>query len=147
MFFIRISVLLGPLRVVTPVDDRNALLQDLQAKRESINRRSSASATSAIGLNDGTKQHSLHRDDLNGQVRAIVERANQHKAKRDELNAKVHAAKAKRDELNKEAHARARALQALRKDRAGSSARRPDRQAARGDPASRIPAADDRPHA
>jgi uncharacterized coiled-coil DUF342 family protein len=108
--------------MVTPVDERSALLQDLQGKREKLQAQAQRLRDQRDRLNDATKQHSGRRDELNAQVRGIVERANGHKAKRDELNAKVHAAKGKRDELNKEAHAKSEAMQALRHARAGPGA-------------------------
>lgn len=102
---------------MTPVDDRNALLMDLQQKRERLQGQAQRGRETRDRLNDETKRHSQRRDELNAQVRGIVERANQHKAKRDELNRRVHETKAKRDELNKEAHAKSEVLQGLRREK------------------------------
>lgn len=99
------------------VDDRNALVDDLLAKRERLNQQAHRQRDQRDRLNDETKRHARARDDLNAQVRAIVERANGHKAKRDASNQKVRDAKAQRDTLNKEAHAKSEALQNLRRDR------------------------------
>lgn len=103
------------------MDDRAALLQEFQRKREQLNQQAHRHRDLRDRMNDQTKAHAARRDEFNGQVRALVERANQHKAKRDELNGKVKAGKARRDELNKEAHAKSEALNALRRERGVAS--------------------------
>lgn len=103
------------------MDDRGALLQEFQRKREQLNQQAHRHREIRDRMNDQTKAHAARRDEFNMQVRALVEKANQHKAKRDELNAKVKAGKGRRDELNKEAHAKSEALNALRKDRGVAS--------------------------
>ncbi|MHB8606425.1 MAG: coiled-coil protein, partial [Thermoplasmatota archaeon] len=54
---------------------------------------------------------------LNSKVRELVDKANQHKSKRDELNVNVRAAKGKRDELNMAANTQVEAFNALKKDK------------------------------
>ena len=52
-------------------------------------------------LNDRTREWMEKRDELNGQVRALVEEAVQHRELRDKLNNEVREAKVERDRLNR----------------------------------------------
>lgn len=100
--------------VRTLPDERERLLADLEEKRERLNQQAHKQRDVRDRMNDETKRHAQRRDGFNAEVRALVDRANQHKAKRDEHNRLVREAKAKRDVLNHDAHAKAEALAKLR---------------------------------
>jgi len=52
-------------------------------------------------LNEKTKEWAERRDELNGQVRKLIDEANAKRESRDKLNAEVREAKASRDEWNR----------------------------------------------
>ncbi|MCX6657284.1 MAG: phosphoserine phosphatase, partial [Euryarchaeota archaeon] len=52
-------------------------------------------------LNDKTKEWAERRDDLNSQVRKLIDEANVKRESRDKLNSEVREAKAQRDEWNR----------------------------------------------
>lgn len=100
--------------------DRNALTDSFVSKRERLNGAAHKLRNDRDKLNDETRTHVVKRDELNAQVRGLVERANAHRAKRDATNQQVREAKGKRDELNRIAHAKVEALQELRRARGGA---------------------------
>lgn len=77
------------------------LLNELQLKREKENQEAERRRRRRDELNDKTREWVDKRDELNAQVRALVEDATQHRIKRDELNAQVKLAKEERDQFNK----------------------------------------------
>ncbi len=78
-----------------------ASLDELESKREQANAEAERHRRRRDDLNLATREWVEKRDALNGQVRALVEQATQHRQKRDELNAQVQAAKAERDKWNR----------------------------------------------
>lgn len=96
---------------------KDALLQTFHAKKETLHAEAQRHREARDLYNDRTRAHARHRDDLNAQVRALVEQANQHRAKRDEKNGKVRESKAERDRLNHEAQEKATRLQEMRRAR------------------------------
>ncbi len=81
--------------------DGSVLLDELQLKREKENQEAERHRHRRDDLNDRTRGWVEKRDNLNAQVRALVEEATQHRIKRDELNAQVKVAKEERDLYNK----------------------------------------------
>lgn len=77
------------------------MLDELQLKREKENQEAERHRRRRDELNDKTHEWVDKRDELNAQVRALVEDATQHRIKRDELNAQVKLAKEERDQYNK----------------------------------------------
>ncbi|MBI4415889.1 MAG: phosphoserine phosphatase [Euryarchaeota archaeon] len=78
-----------------------ASLDELESKREQANAEAERHRRRRDDLNLATREWVEKRDALNGQVRALVEQATQHRQKRDELNAQVQAAKVERDKWNR----------------------------------------------
>ena len=78
-----------------------AVLQDLETKREQANAEAEKHRRQRDELNFATREWVEKRDALNGQARALVEQATDHRQKRDELNAQVQAAKVERDKWNR----------------------------------------------
>ena len=104
---------------------RDALLDSFGSKRESLHQDAMRHRDARDGFNEKTRKNAARRDELNAQVRGIVEQANARRAKRDEKNAKVREAKAERDRLNREAQEKAAKLQELRRARGGPAAATP----------------------
>ena len=104
------------------MDRRDALLDSFLAKRESLQRDAQRHRAARDEHNERTRAHAQRRDELNGKVRAVVDRANQHRTRRDELNHQVRAAKAERDRLNRDAQEKAARLHELRQARGGPAA-------------------------
>ena len=77
------------------------MLDELQVKREKENQEAERHRRRRDELNDKTREWVEKRDQLNAQVRALVEEATGHRIKRDELNAQVRTAKEERDQWNK----------------------------------------------
>ena len=94
-----------------------ALIEELQGKREKLNGQANRHRDLRDRLNDETKRHAMRRDELNGKVRGLIEKANQNRANRDGLNKQVQEAKRSRDDLNKVANEKADALNELRRTR------------------------------
>ncbi len=78
-----------------------AVLDDLESKRETANAEAEKHRRRRDELNLGTRVWVEKRDELNAQVRGLVDQATEHRQKRDELNAQVQAAKAERDKWNR----------------------------------------------
>lgn len=68
-------------------------------------------------LNDEARKHAEERDGFNMQVRGLVNQANEHKKRRDELNEGVKRAKEARDEANKAADEAQKSADAMRRER------------------------------
>lgn len=68
-------------------------------------------------LNDEARKHAEERDGFNMQVRGLVNQANEHKKRRDELNEGVKRAKEARDEANKAADEAQKAADTMRRER------------------------------
>lgn len=77
------------------------MLDELKSKRERENSEAERHRRRRDELNDKTREWVAKRDDLNGQVRALVEEATGHRIRRDELNAEVKKAKEERDIWNR----------------------------------------------
>ncbi|HEY7589293.1 MAG TPA: phosphoserine phosphatase [Thermoplasmata archaeon] len=75
-------------------------MDELQLKRERENQEAERHRRRRDELNDRTREWVQKRDELNAQVRALVDEATQHRVKRDELNAQVKQAKEERDTWN-----------------------------------------------
>ncbi|MHB8632349.1 MAG: coiled-coil protein [Thermoplasmatota archaeon] len=68
-------------------------------------------------LNDEARKQAEERDVFNSQVRALVNQANEHKKRRDEMNEGVKRAKEARDEANKAADEAQKTSETLRRER------------------------------
>jgi len=77
------------------------LLEDLDQKRMANNNEAEKHKKLRDELNDKTKEWVQKRDELNAEVRKLVDEAAKHREQRDQLNEQVRAAKAARDEKNK----------------------------------------------
>ena len=77
------------------------LLEELELKRERENGEAERHRRRRDELNDKTREWVMRRDDLNAQVRALVEEAMGHRQKRDELNSQVKKSKEERDVWNR----------------------------------------------
>lgn len=76
-------------------------MDELKLKRERENGEAERHRRRRDDLNDKTRDWVAKRDELNAQVRALVEEATGHRIKRDELNADVKVAKEDRDQWNR----------------------------------------------
>jgi uncharacterized coiled-coil DUF342 family protein len=77
------------------------LIGDLEEKRARHNADAERHKKLRDELNDKTKEWAERRDELNAQVRKMIDEANQKRESRDSLNSQVKEAKAKRDEWNR----------------------------------------------
>ena len=77
------------------------LIGDLEEKRARHNADAERHKKLRDELNDKTKEWAQRRDELNAQVRKLIDEANQKRESRDALNSQVKEAKAKRDEWNR----------------------------------------------
>src|SRR5512137_1799329 len=77
------------------------LIGDLEEKRARHNADAERHKKLRDELNDKTKEWAEKRDELNAQVRKLIDEANQKRESRDKLNSEVREAKAKRDEWNR----------------------------------------------
>ncbi|HKZ99980.1 MAG TPA: phosphoserine phosphatase [Thermoplasmata archaeon] len=77
------------------------MLDELKLKRERENAEAERHRRRRDELNDKTREWVAKRDELNAQVRGLVEEATGHRIKRDELNAEVKKAKEERDIWNR----------------------------------------------
>lgn len=68
-------------------------------------------------LNDEARKHAEERDGFNMEVRGLVNQANEHKKRRDELNEGVKRSKEGRDEANRAADEAGKAADTLRRER------------------------------
>jgi len=81
------------------------LLEDLDQKRAMNNNEAEKHKKLRDELNDKTKEWVQKRDELNAEVRKLVDEAAKHREQRDTLNEQVKAAKGVRDEMNKKVKA------------------------------------------
>ena len=81
------------------------LLEDLDQKRAMNNNEAEKHKKLRDELNDKTKEWVQKRDELNAEVRKLVDEAAKHREQRDQLNEQVKAAKGTRDEMNKKVKA------------------------------------------
>lgn len=77
------------------------LIEDLEEKRARHNAEAERHKRLRDELNEKTREWADRRDELNAQVRKLIEQANLRRENRDKLNAEVKEAKAKRDEWNR----------------------------------------------
>jgi len=77
------------------------LVGDLEEKRSRHNSDAERHKRLRDELNDKTREWAQKRDELNAQVRKLIDEANQRREMRDKLNSEVRAAKAQRDEWNR----------------------------------------------
>jgi uncharacterized coiled-coil DUF342 family protein len=77
------------------------LLEDLDQKRMANNNEAEKHKKLRDELNDKTKEWVQKRDELNAEVRKLVDEAAKHRELRDQLNEQVREAKTARDEKNK----------------------------------------------
>ena len=93
------------------------LIGDLEDKRARHNADAESHKRLRDELNDKTKEWAEKRDQLNAQVRKLIEDANGRRENRDKLNSEVREAKAKRDEWNKKFNELSEAAMALRREK------------------------------
>src|SRR5512136_1516686 len=93
------------------------MIGDLEEKRARHNADAERHKRLRDELNDKTKEWAERRDELNAQVRKLIEEANQKRESRDKLNAEVREAKAKRDEWNKKFNELSEVAMALRREK------------------------------
>jgi uncharacterized coiled-coil DUF342 family protein len=77
------------------------LIGELEDKRARHNADAEMHRRLRDELNDKTKEWAERRDDLNSQVRKLIDEANIKRESRDKLNAEVRESKAQRDEWNR----------------------------------------------
>jgi len=77
------------------------LIGELEDKRARHNADAEKHKRLRDELNDKTKEWAERRDDLNSQVRKLIDEANNKRESRDKLNSEVREAKAQRDEWNR----------------------------------------------
>jgi uncharacterized coiled-coil DUF342 family protein len=77
------------------------LIGELEDKRARHNADAEKHKRLRDELNDKTKEWAERRDDLNSQVRKLIDEANNKRESRDKLNSEVREAKALRDEWNR----------------------------------------------
>jgi uncharacterized coiled-coil DUF342 family protein len=77
------------------------LIGELEDKRARHNADAEMHRRLRDELNDKTKEWAERRDDLNSQVRKLIDEANTKRESRDKLNSEVREAKAQRDEWNR----------------------------------------------
>jgi len=77
------------------------LIGELEDKRARHNADAEKHKRLRDELNDKTKEWAQRRDDLNSQVRKLIDEANIKRESRDKLNSEVREAKAQRDEWNR----------------------------------------------
>lgn len=77
------------------------LIGELEDKRARHNADAEMHRRLRDELNDKTKEWAERRDDLNSQVRKLIDEANIKRESRDKLNSEVREAKAQRDEWNR----------------------------------------------
>jgi uncharacterized coiled-coil DUF342 family protein len=77
------------------------LIPELEEKRSRHNSDAERHKRQRDDLNEKTREWADRRDQLNAQVRRLIEDANAKREMRDKLNAEVREAKAKRDEYNR----------------------------------------------
>ena len=93
------------------------LIGDLEDKRARHNADAERHKRLRDELNDKTKEWAEKRDQLNAQVRKLIEDANGRRENRDKLNSDVRETKAKRDEWNKKFNELSEAAMALRREK------------------------------
>jgi len=93
------------------------LISELEEKRARHNADAERHKRDRDELNEKTKQWAEKRDVLNGQVRELIDRANEKRELRDKLNAEVRDAKAKRDEWNRKFNDLSDKAQILRREK------------------------------
>jgi len=93
------------------------LIGDLEEKRARHNADAERHKKLRDELNEKTREWADKRDELNAQVRKIIDEANQHRENRDRLNAEVREAKAKRDEWNRKYNELSDKVIALRREK------------------------------
>jgi len=93
------------------------LIGDLEEKRARHNSDAERHKKLRDELNDKTKEWAEKRDELNSQVRKLIDEANQKRESRDKLNAEVRDAKAKRDEWNRKFNDLSDKAMALRREK------------------------------
>src|SRR4030042_635381 len=77
------------------------LIPELEEKRARHNSDAERHKRQRDELNEKTREWADKRDQLNSQVRKLIEEANGRRETRDKLNAEVRAVKVKRDEWNR----------------------------------------------
>ncbi len=93
------------------------LIGDLEEKRARHNAEAERHKRLRDELNDKTKEWAEKRDQLNAQVRKLIEDANVRRESRDKLNAEVREAKASRDEWNRKFNELSDKAMALRREK------------------------------
>jgi len=93
------------------------LIGDLEEKRARHNSDAERHKKLRDELNEKTKEWAERRDELNSQVRRLIEEANGRRENRDKLNAEVREAKTSRDEWNRKFNDLSDKAQALRREK------------------------------
>ena len=103
------------------------MIEELEEKRARHNAEAERRKRARDELNDKTREWADRRDELNSQVRGLIDDANAKRENRDLLNSQVKEAKANRDEWNRKFNELSDSVQALRREKMpkdGTSIRR-----------------------
>lgn len=103
--------------VPAPVVPSEPKLPPTKENKEKLQQKANMLRRERDRLNDEARRHAEERDGFNGQVRALVNEANEHKKRRDEMNEGVKRAKEARDEANKAADEAQKVADTMRRER------------------------------
>lgn len=93
------------------------MIDELEEKRARQNFEAERHKRLRDDLNDKTREWADRRDELNSQVRKLIDEANGRRESRDGFNSQVKDAKAKRDEWNRKFNELTDKVQALRREK------------------------------
>jgi uncharacterized coiled-coil DUF342 family protein len=111
MYYVEAALIVSLLSVNVMTE----LLDDLEQKRAMNNAEAEKHKRLRDDLNDKTKEWVQKRDELNGEVRKLVDEAAKHREERDKLNVEVRAAKVARDEMNNKVNELSKKVTELKK--------------------------------
>ncbi len=111
MYYVEAALIVSLLSVNVMTE----LLDDLEQKRAMNNGEAEKHKRLRDDLNDKTKEWVQKRDELNGEVRKLVDEAAKHREERDKLNVEVRAAKVARDEMNNKVNELSKKVTELKK--------------------------------
>lgn len=93
------------------------MVEELEEKRSRQNAEAERHRRQRDDLNEKTRQWADRRDELNSQVRKLIDEANARRENRDKLNAEVREVKVKRDDWNGKFNDLSDKVQALRREK------------------------------
>ncbi len=93
------------------------MVEELEGKRARHNAEAEKHKRARDELNDKTREWADRRDELNSQVRKLIDEANGRRESRDHFNSQVKDAKANRDEWNRKFNELSDKVQALRREK------------------------------